>query len=190
MSASRQGMTSAEINQIVAQRVSDAIEAITIYETKICMTHDQMNHIIRQEITVEKNANNKRKANERRAYAGNLPYCNKCKLHHVGSCTVKCNNCHPFNIDLMPVELGSFDVIIGMDWLANHHAVIVCDEKIVWVPYGDEVLIVQGDKRGRGKKSKLSIISCTKTQKCIKKGCPNFLAQITKKEIKDKSEEK
>ncbi|GJX93923.1 putative reverse transcriptase domain-containing protein [Tanacetum coccineum] len=30
---------------------------------------------------------------------------------------------HPFNINLMPVELGSFDVIIGMDWLANHHAV-------------------------------------------------------------------
>ncbi|GKB26745.1 putative reverse transcriptase domain-containing protein [Tanacetum coccineum] len=29
---------------------------------------------------------------------------------------------HPFNIDLMPVELGSFDVIIGMDLLANHHA--------------------------------------------------------------------
>ncbi|GJW99762.1 putative reverse transcriptase domain-containing protein [Tanacetum coccineum] len=36
---------------------------------------------------------------------------------------------HPFNIDLMQVELGSFDAIIGMDWLANHHAVIVCDEK-------------------------------------------------------------
>ncbi|GJX75955.1 putative reverse transcriptase domain-containing protein [Tanacetum coccineum] len=48
---------------------------------------------------------------------------------------------HPFNIDLMPVELGSFDVIIGMDWLENHHAVIVCDEKIVRIPYGDEVLI-------------------------------------------------
>ncbi|GJX29003.1 putative reverse transcriptase domain-containing protein [Tanacetum coccineum] len=29
---------------------------------------------------------------------------------------------HPFNIDLMPIELGSFDIIIGMDWLANHHA--------------------------------------------------------------------
>ncbi|GKE89162.1 hypothetical protein Tco_1566637, partial [Tanacetum coccineum] len=28
---------------------------------------------------------------------------------------------HPFNIDLMPVELGSFDVIISIDWLANHH---------------------------------------------------------------------
>ncbi|GJS82688.1 putative reverse transcriptase domain-containing protein [Tanacetum coccineum] len=50
---------------------------------------------------------------------------------------------HPFNIDLMPVELGSFDIIIGMDWLANHHVVIVCDEKIVRILYGDEVLIVQ-----------------------------------------------
>ncbi|GKD05492.1 putative reverse transcriptase domain-containing protein, partial [Tanacetum coccineum] len=52
---------------------------------------------------------------------------------------------YPFNIDLMPVELGSFDVIIDMDWLANHHEVIICDEKIVWIPYGDEVLIVQED---------------------------------------------
>nr|GEV86505.1 hypothetical protein [Tanacetum cinerariifolium] len=49
----------------------------------------------------------------------------------------------PFNVELMPVELGSFDIIIGMDWLANHHAMIVCDEKIVRIPYGDEVLIVQ-----------------------------------------------
>ncbi|GJZ54159.1 putative reverse transcriptase domain-containing protein [Tanacetum coccineum] len=38
---------------------------------------------------------------------------------------------HPFNIDLMPVELGSFDVIIDMNWLANNHAVIICDEKTV-----------------------------------------------------------
>ncbi|GJW35656.1 putative reverse transcriptase domain-containing protein [Tanacetum coccineum] len=97
---------------------------------------------------------------------------------------------HPFNIDLMPIELGSFDVIIGMDWLANHHAVIVFDEKIVRIPYGGEVLIVQGDRSGKEKKSKLSIISCTKTHKYIKKGCQNFLAQVTKKETKDKSEEK
>ncbi|GJS66490.1 putative reverse transcriptase domain-containing protein [Tanacetum coccineum] len=41
---------------------------------------------------------------------------------------------YPFIIALIPVDLGSFDVIIGMDWLANHHTVIVCDEKIVWIP--------------------------------------------------------
>ncbi|GJY09786.1 putative reverse transcriptase domain-containing protein, partial [Tanacetum coccineum] len=31
--------------------------------------------------------------NEKKAYAVNLPYCNKCKLHHAGPCTVKCSNC-------------------------------------------------------------------------------------------------
>ncbi|GKC10808.1 putative reverse transcriptase domain-containing protein [Tanacetum coccineum] len=97
---------------------------------------------------------------------------------------------HPFNIDLMSVELCSFNVIIGMDWLANHHVVIACDEKIVCIPYGDEVLIVQGNKCSRRKKSKLSIISCIKTQGYIKKGCLIFLAQVPKKEIEDKPKEK
>ncbi|GJZ33947.1 reverse transcriptase domain-containing protein [Tanacetum coccineum] len=48
-------------------------------------------------------------------------------------CTLNFLN-HPFNIDLMPVELGSFDVIIGMDWLAKYQAVIVCAGKIVLFP--------------------------------------------------------
>nr|GEX58721.1 putative reverse transcriptase domain-containing protein [Tanacetum cinerariifolium] len=52
---------------------------------------------------------------------------------------------HPFNIDLMPVELGSFDVIIDMDLLAKYHAVIIYDEKIIRIPYGDEMLIIRGD---------------------------------------------
>ncbi|GKC77355.1 putative reverse transcriptase domain-containing protein [Tanacetum coccineum] len=51
----------------------------------------------------------------------------------IRGCTLNFLN-HPFNIDLMPVELGSFDVIIGMDWLANYQAVIVCAEKIVHFP--------------------------------------------------------
>ncbi|GKB37889.1 putative reverse transcriptase domain-containing protein [Tanacetum coccineum] len=38
---------------------------------------------------------------------------------------------HPFYIDLMPVELGSFNIIIGMDWLRRCHVVIVCDEKLL-----------------------------------------------------------
>ncbi|GKA53094.1 putative reverse transcriptase domain-containing protein [Tanacetum coccineum] len=52
---------------------------------------------------------------------------------------------HPFNINLMPVELGSFDVIIGMDWLSKYHAVIDCAEKIVRIPWGNETLIIHGD---------------------------------------------
>ncbi|GKG50471.1 reverse transcriptase domain-containing protein, partial [Tanacetum coccineum] len=74
----------------------------------------------------------------------------------------------------MPIELGSFDVIIGIDWLAKYHAVIVCDEKIVRIPYGDEVLIIQDNGYNGGSRSKLSIISCTKTQKYTEKGCKVF----------------
>nr|GEU71727.1 hypothetical protein [Tanacetum cinerariifolium] len=59
----------------------------------------------------------------------------------IRGCTIDFLN-HPFNIDLMPVELGSFDVIIGMDWLRRCHAVIVCDEKLVQIPYGNETLTI------------------------------------------------
>ncbi|GJU09811.1 putative reverse transcriptase domain-containing protein [Tanacetum coccineum] len=104
-------------------------------------------------------------------------------------CTIRLLG-HPFNIKLMPVELSSFNVIIGMDWLANNHAVIVCGEKIVRIPFGDEILIVQGDRSDKGKKSTLSIISCTKTQKYMEKGFQVFLAQVTKMETEVKSKEK
>ncbi|GJU65304.1 putative reverse transcriptase domain-containing protein [Tanacetum coccineum] len=97
---------------------------------------------------------------------------------------------HPFNIDLMPIDLGSFDVIIGMDWLAKNHAVIVCDEKIVRIPYRNEIMIVQRDKSNKDKKSMMSIISCEKAHKYMEKGCQLFLAQVTVKENKDKSKEK
>ncbi|GJU48855.1 putative reverse transcriptase domain-containing protein [Tanacetum coccineum] len=66
---------------------------------------------------------------------------------------------HSFDIDLMPVELGSFDVIIGMDWLAKYHALIVCDEKVVRIPYGDEVLIIRGDDCDGGKDKRLEDVS-------------------------------
>nr|GEX41247.1 putative reverse transcriptase domain-containing protein [Tanacetum cinerariifolium] len=37
---------------------------------------------------------------------------------------------HLFKIDLVPIELGTFDVIIGMDWLVEQDAVIVCGKKV------------------------------------------------------------
>ncbi|GKD76837.1 putative reverse transcriptase domain-containing protein, partial [Tanacetum coccineum] len=97
---------------------------------------------------------------------------------------------HPFDIDLMPVELGIFDIIVGKDWLAKYHAVIVYDEKVIRIPYGDEVLIIEGDGCNGGSKSKLSIISCTKTQKYIQKGCQAYLVQVTAKKFDDEPEEK
>ncbi|GJZ42871.1 putative reverse transcriptase domain-containing protein [Tanacetum coccineum] len=49
------------------------------------------------------------------------------------SCTLVLLN-HVFKIDLLPTRLGSFDVIVGMDWLSYHRAVIDCYEKIVHIP--------------------------------------------------------
>ncbi|GJY49280.1 putative reverse transcriptase domain-containing protein [Tanacetum coccineum] len=71
---------------------------------------------------------------------------------------------HPFNIDLMPVELGSFDVIIGMDWLRRCHA--------QWERISvDSYLMI-------------------KAQEYMAKGCQVFLAQISAKKEEDKSEGK
>ncbi|GJT68191.1 putative reverse transcriptase domain-containing protein [Tanacetum coccineum] len=70
----------------------------------------------------------------------------------------------------MPVELGSFDVIIGMDWLRRCHAVIVCDEKLVRIPYGNETLTFRGNESNDGRESQLTIISCSKAKEYMAKG--------------------
>ncbi|GJT22978.1 putative reverse transcriptase domain-containing protein [Tanacetum coccineum] len=104
-------------------------------------------------------------------------------------CTLNLLN-HPFNINLMPIELGSFDAIIGMDWLAKYQAIIVCAEKIVRIPWGNETLIVHGDESNQGHETHLHIISYSKTQEYMLKGCPVFLAHVTTNEVEDKSEKK
>ncbi|GKG19657.1 hypothetical protein Tco_0376756, partial [Tanacetum coccineum] len=82
----------------------------------------------------------------------------------------------------MSIELGMFDVIIGMDWLVKHDVVIVYGEKVVCIPYGNKTLIVEGDKGG----SLLKIISCIKARKYVEQGCHLFLAHVTKKKSKEK----
>nr|GEY85319.1 hypothetical protein [Tanacetum cinerariifolium] len=59
---------------------------------------------------------------------------------------------HLFKIDLMPVELGTFDVIIGMDWLVEQDAVIMCGKKVVHVPYKNKTLVVEGDREPQEKR--------------------------------------
>ncbi|GJS55163.1 putative reverse transcriptase domain-containing protein [Tanacetum coccineum] len=90
----------------------------------------------------------------------------------------------------MPVEMGSFDAIIGMDWLSKYSAVIDCAKKIVRIPSKSEILIVRGDGCSEGHRTRLNIISCTKVQKYMLKGFHVFLAHVTTKEIEDKSEKK
>ncbi|GKB21225.1 putative reverse transcriptase domain-containing protein [Tanacetum coccineum] len=55
---------------------------------------------------------------------------------------------HVFDINLIPFGSGSFDMIIGMDWLSNHNAEIICHEKVVRIPLPDgKVLRVIGERQ-------------------------------------------
>ncbi|GKC96696.1 putative reverse transcriptase domain-containing protein, partial [Tanacetum coccineum] len=66
---------------------------------------------------------------------------------------------HVFKIDLLPTRLGSFDVIVGMDWLSYHRAVIVCFEKIVRIPLPNgEILEIHGERPEKDPNS----LSCIK----------------------------
>nr|GFA87674.1 reverse transcriptase domain-containing protein [Tanacetum cinerariifolium] len=70
-------------------------------------------------------------------------------------CTLNLVN-HVFEIDLMLIELGTFDVIIGMDWLVKHDAIIICGERVVRIP------------------------------KYVERGCHLFFAHVTEDKSKEK----
>ncbi|GJR21196.1 reverse transcriptase domain-containing protein [Tanacetum coccineum] len=69
-------------------------------------------------------------------------------------CTLNLQH-HLFKIDLLPIELGSFDVIVRMDWMVEHRAEVVCYEKYVRVLYGNDMLIVQCERSGVKNESRL-----------------------------------
>ncbi|GJS46537.1 putative reverse transcriptase domain-containing protein [Tanacetum coccineum] len=51
-----------------------------------------------------------------------------------------------YEVELADGKLSTFDVIISMDWLIKHDVVIICGEKVVRIPYGNKMLIVESDK--------------------------------------------
>lgn len=79
----------------------------------------------------------------------------------VKGCSLELGN-HVFSIDLLPIQLGSFDVVIGMDWLSKNRAEIICHQKQVRIPLSNgETLSINGVKSGAVSR----IISCMKAQK-------------------------
>ncbi|GJW28133.1 putative reverse transcriptase domain-containing protein [Tanacetum coccineum] len=99
----------------------------------------------------------------------------------IQGCTLTLLN-QTFKIDLMTIKLGSFNIVIGMDWLSKYYAKIICDEKVVHIPINGETLIIRGDRS----KTRLSLISCIKTKRYISKGCQVFIAQVMEKKSDDK----
>ncbi|KAI3821421.1 hypothetical protein L1987_08989 [Smallanthus sonchifolius] len=101
----------------------------------------------------------------------------------IYDCSLELND-HAFPINLVPMPLGSFDIIIGMDWLSNHHAEVICFEKCIRIPLpSGETLRVFGEKPCKG----LKLMSCTTAQKYLRKKYIAFLAHIVQKDVKEKS---
>lgn len=64
-----------------------------------------------------------------------------------------------FEIDLMPISIKSFDVIVGMDWLSTNHADILCYEKTIRLNLSyRKTLVIYDDKPS----STLQIVSSVK----------------------------
>nr|GEW51613.1 reverse transcriptase domain-containing protein [Tanacetum cinerariifolium] len=78
----------------------------------------------------------------------------------------------------MPIELGTFDVIIRMDWLILHDTVIVCGKKEVHVPLKKRTLVVKGNDCV----SRLKVVSCMKVKNYVDRGSYLFVAQVVEKE--------
>ncbi|XP_076952772.1 uncharacterized protein LOC143626647 [Bidens hawaiensis] len=90
---------------------------------------------------------------------------------------------HTFDIDLIPIELGSFDVVIGMDWLSAHQAAVGCHEKVVRIPVANgEVLTVQGEEGGTA----IGVISMLRAQKLLRKGHLAVLAMVSDTRTEEK----
>ena len=73
-----------------------------------------------------------------------------------------------FVIDLLPMLLRSFYVVVGMDWLAANRVEILCYKKLIKLPSTNGgVILIYGEK---GRKA-TTIISLLKARKCVAKGC-------------------
>ncbi|GJZ00364.1 putative reverse transcriptase domain-containing protein [Tanacetum coccineum] len=97
--------------------------------------------------------------------------------------------CALIEITLATLE-NHYDVELADGKIIGYHGVIICDEKIVRVPFGREMLIFQGNRNNIRGEYRLNIISCSKAQEYLSRGCDVFLAHITTKEAKDDSEGK
>ncbi|KAD3336672.1 hypothetical protein E3N88_32191 [Mikania micrantha] len=100
----------------------------------------------------------------------------------IEGCTLNINK-HMLSLDLIPIDLGSFDIVVGMDWLSKHKAEIVCHERVIRVPLDNgEILVIHGERPGRS----LHLISCMKARKYLKKQYVAFLAHVIDKKGKEK----
>jgi hypothetical protein len=97
-------------------------------------------------------------------------------------CVIKIEG-HELPLELLPMRIGGFDIVLGMDWLTANRANINCAQKTldVHLPNGSRIEI-KGDKP----RKTFSLISLMKAEKCLRKGHKSFLLYV----ISEKEEKK
>jgi hypothetical protein len=92
----------------------------------------------------------------------------------IPNCTITLEN-YQFSINLLPIELGGFDMVVRMDWLANNQAEIICARRLVKVPkLNGGSVVIRGERSVRTPE----LISCLRAAKCIKQRCLAIMAYV------------
>ena len=89
-------------------------------------------------------------------------------------CPIRIRECE-FLGDLIKLSFREFDVILGMDRLSRHRAIIDCRMKRVTLraPNEDEVIFI-----GERSNHLSNVISAAITRKMVRKGCEAYLAYV------------
>ncbi|GJU36864.1 putative reverse transcriptase domain-containing protein [Tanacetum coccineum] len=151
---------------------------------------------------------------EKKAYTGGLPLCTKCNYHQTRQCAPKCGKCkrygHATTDCRVNTNNNNKNQKAGACYECGNTGHMRRDclklknrgngngngttQGIAYALGGRDASpdsnVITGNENNQRKESRLNIISCTKAQEYLSKGCDIFLAHITIKEAKDKSEEK
>ncbi|XP_021994930.1 uncharacterized protein LOC110891531 [Helianthus annuus] len=90
----------------------------------------------------------------------------------------------PFTVEVANGNPFVLDSVICMDWLAKHHAEVVCFDKFIRIPLpSSDILEIYGEKPSNG----LKLMTCTEAQKYLRKKYVAFLAHVVEKKDESKS---
>jgi hypothetical protein len=104
-----------------------------------------------------------------------LPIGTKRRIHDmVRGCSISLNGMNA-SIDLNIIPLGSYDVLIGMDWLDKHHAILDCHNKTFTCLDGNGK---QSTVKGVPRPISIREISALQLKRCFRKGCQLYIAHV------------
>lgn len=76
--------------------------------------------------------------------------------------------------DLLKLKSNEFDVILGMDWLSKHEAVMDCRAKIILIQSPNGWITFMGDYRNPLD----GVVLAAMADKMFKRGCEAFLVHV------------